>query len=75
MNHEMQVENGERLRKIRGIRTRVGAAKEIGISCASLQAYEEGWRNPSPKARKLIADYYGVKEEDLFFDHEYYKKY
>jgi len=60
------VENGKRLRQLRGIRTRSGVAKEIGISYCSLAFYESGDRNPSPRVRKMIADYYGVPESFIF---------
>ena len=59
---------GERLRKLRGIRTRTGAAKELGISLASLQFYESGERNPSPEMMEKLASYYGVTVESIFFE-------
>ena len=58
---------GERLKAVRGIRTRTGVAKELGISYSLLSFYEIGERVVSPKNRKKIADYYGVSEESLFY--------
>lgn len=57
---------GERLRKLRGIRTRTGAAKELGISYSLLAFYECGQRFPSPANQKKLADYYGVSVESIF---------
>ena len=63
---EHAVEVGKRLRQLRGIRTRTGVAREIGISYSALAFYENGDRNPSEKAKKLLADYYGLPKELLF---------
>ena len=57
---------GERLRKLRGIRTRTGAAKELGISYSLLAFYECGERFPSPVNQQKLADYYGVSVESIF---------
>lgn len=73
MTREIMQANGERLRKIRGIRTRAGVARETGISCSALQSYEEGWRNPSPGNKQKLAEYYGVSETEIFFDQRNYK--
>lgn len=65
---------GKRLRELRGIRTRRGVCRELGIGYSSLQSYEEGRRNPSEKVKDLLADYYGVSKETIFFTHENPKK-
>lgn len=57
---------GERLRKLRGIRTRTGAAKELGISYSLLAFYECGERFPSPANQEKLANYYGVSKESIF---------
>lgn len=59
---------GKRLRELRGIRTRTGVARETGISYSTLQAYEEGKRNPSAHMKKALSSYYGVSIESIFFD-------
>ena len=59
---------GERMRKLRGIRTRTGVARELGISYSLLSFYECGERSPSPANRKKIADYYGVTEDSIFYE-------
>lgn len=61
---------GERLRKLRGCRTGTGVAKELGISYSAWTKYEYGVRTPNAKAKKLIAEYFGVSEESIFFDPE-----
>jgi transcriptional regulator with XRE-family HTH domain len=60
------IENGKRLRQLRGIRTRTGVAREVGISYAALAFYESGERNPSGHVKKKLADYYGVPVELIF---------
>lgn len=60
------VENGKRLRQLRGLRTRTGVAREIGISYSALAFYETGERNPSGRVKKMLADYYGLPVELIF---------
>lgn len=60
------IESGKRLRQLRGIRTRAGVARELGISYSALAFYENGQRNPSPGVRKKLASYYGVPVEFIF---------
>ena len=60
--------SGERLRKLRGIRTRVGVAKELGISYSALSFYENGDRTPSSRVMEKLARYYGVTVESIFFE-------
>ena len=61
------IEAGKRLRQIRGIRTRYGVAREIGISYSALAFYENGQRTPAGRVKKKIADYYGVPVEFIWF--------
>lgn len=58
---------GKRLRELRGVRTRTGVAKELGISYSILSFYESGERFPSEKNQQKIAGYYGVSVSDLFY--------
>ena len=67
--HDM-TEAGKILRRLRGIRTRTGVARELGISYAALQFYETGVRNPSGRMKQKLADYYGVSVESIFFTHK-----
>lgn len=59
-------EAGRILRRLRGIRTRTGVAKEVGISYSALAFYECGQRTPSGVVKKKLADYYGVPVESIF---------
>lgn len=61
---------GKRMRDLRGCRTGTGVAKEIGISYSALMKYEYGIRTPNGRKKKLIAEYYGVNPDDLFYDPE-----
>lgn len=67
MNEKVNmIEVGKRLRELRGIRTRTGVAREIGIPYSTLQAYEEGTRVPSGRNKKKLSDYYGVPVREIF---------
>lgn len=59
---------GRRLRELRGLRTRVGVAREMGIAPAALSHYECGRRVPSDAAKVAISRYYNVPVQELFFD-------
>jgi len=61
-------EVGKTLRQLRGIRTRTGVSQEVGIPYSTLQSYEDGRRMPSGRIKKRLADYYGVRVEDIFFN-------
>lgn len=63
-------EIGRRLRKLRGIRTRTGTAKQIGISYSALSQYECGAKIPNDKTKVLISNYFGVSVQEIFFDPE-----
>ena len=58
--------SGKKLRELRGIRTRSGVTRETGIPYSTLQAYEEGRREPSGSVKERLADYYGVPVESIF---------
>lgn len=69
------VEAGKRLRKLRGIRTRTGVSRELGIPYPTLQSYEDGKREPSGSTKERLAAYYGVPVESIFVpDKNYLKK-
>lgn len=57
---------GKRLRELRGVRTRSGVARELGISYSLLSFYESGQRTPSLKSQVKLANYYGVTLESIF---------
>ena len=70
---ERMVESGKILRKLRGIRTRTGVARELGISYSALAFYEAGQREPSGRVKAKLAAYYGMPVEQIFFTNKYCK--
>jgi DNA-binding XRE family transcriptional regulator len=58
---------GEKLRMLRGCRTAVGVAKDLGISRSSLVKYERDERVPRDEVKKKIAQYYGKTVSYIFF--------
>lgn len=58
---------GERLREIRGIRPKTKVAEQMGISYSALCKYEAGLRVPKGHTKEIIANYYGISVEELFF--------
>ena len=61
------IENGKRLRELRGKRTREEVSKETGIGITSLAMYESGERNPRDEVKLTLANYYGKTVSDIFF--------
>ena len=58
---------GEKMKMLRGCRTAVGVAKELGISHSSLVKYEKDERTPRDEVKKKIAKYYGKTVSYIFF--------
>lgn len=58
---------GEKMKMLRGSRTAVGVAKELGISHSSLVKYEKDERVPRDEVKKKIAKYYGKTVNYIFF--------
>lgn len=46
-------------------------AKNTGISASSIAMYETGERRPSLKKAKVLADYFEVTIEEIFFYQQY----
>lgn len=61
---------GERLRKLRDIRTRTGVAAAVGCSVSAMASYEAGERVPRDEIKCRIADYYGVSVESIWYRRE-----
>lgn len=59
---------GEKLRKLRGNRTRAEVAKATNISVRALISYENDARRPRDEVKSRIATYYGCSIEELFFN-------
>ena len=63
---------GKMLRKLRGIRTRTGVARELEMPYQTLQSYEDGKREPSGSTKQKLADYYGKPVKEIFFPESNY---
>ena len=63
---------GNNLVMLRGIRTRRGVAKEIGIGYSTLSNYENGLRIPPDDMKMRIAEYYQKPVQEIFYPREYY---
>lgn len=61
------VENGKRLRELRGSRSATEVADAIGVSLSLYSMYERGERTPSDKIKILLARYYKTTVQHLFF--------
>lgn len=59
---------GERMKKLRGARSKQEVAKALGISFSSYVKYERGERTPRDSIKKRIAEYFGVTVSSIFFD-------
>ena len=64
-----KVANGERLKEYRTAAqlSIENAAADIGISAEDLKAFESGKKNPSDDLKVILANYYGVSVQILFF--------
>ena len=58
---------GKILRSLRADKTQEEIAKDIGITKSSWAMYERGERIPRDEVKVLIAQYFGVPVQDIFF--------
>ena len=58
---------GQKLKDLRGDRSRDGVAAAVGISSSALGMYENNLRMPRDDIKKKLADFYGVTVQHLFF--------
>ena len=56
----------ERLRKLRGDRTIEEVSYATWISPDMYEAYERGDRMPPEAVKEILANYYGVKVDDIW---------
>lgn len=59
---------GEKMKELRGRRSKQEVAKALGISFSSYVKYERGERTPKDSIKKRIAEYFGVTVGFIFFD-------
>ena len=62
------VKIGRRLRELRGKRTIKEVSDATGIGWSTLCMYELGKRRPSDGVKVILAEYYGVTIQQLFYD-------
>ena len=65
------IQLGKKLRILRGIRTRAEVSRATGLSQSRLGNYEHGLRIPNDEAKLLLANYYGMTVQELFFTLQY----
>lgn len=58
---------GEKLKSLRGNRSREEVAKALGIALSTLTMYENNRRVPRDEIKVRISRYYGTPIEELFF--------
>lgn len=58
---------GEKLRKLRGKKSKEEVAKSLGVSVSSYVKYERDERTPSDAVKLRIANYYGRSVGYIFF--------
>lgn len=58
---------GEKLSYLRGSRTQIEVARDLGISVSALSMYETNRRVPRDEIKIRISDYYDVNICDLFY--------
>lgn len=59
---------GARLRALRGDRRMMRVSEETGIGQTALSNYENGIRIPRDETKIILAKYYGVSVESIFFN-------
>ena len=67
MENEKKTGVGQKLKDLRGDRSRDSVAAAVGISSSALGMYENNLRMPRDDIKKKLADFYGVTVQHLFF--------
>ena len=58
---------GDRLRKLRGTRSRSDVASALNVSVQAVWLWESGKRTPTDAAKIKIADYYRRSVSNIFY--------
>ena len=58
---------GEKLRQLRGKRSRSEVAKAVGVSTSSIAMYELDERIPRDDVKVKLAKFFGKSVSDIFF--------
>ena len=73
---EMEVNGmnyGEKMKQLRGNKSRRNVAEELGISLSAYTKYERCERVPSDKMKIVIAGYFKKTVQEIFFDQNEHK--
>lgn len=63
-----RVDVGERLKKLRGSRSREEVAIAAGVTAQAISNYEIGIRTPSDDIKCKLANYFGKTVQEIFYD-------
>ena len=58
---------GDRLRKLRGTKSRADVASALGVTVQALYLWETGQRTPTDAAKIKIADFYRRSVANIFY--------
>lgn len=58
--------NPLRLARLEAGKSQWAVAKETGISQSTISLYEQGYREPKPEHREILAKLYGKQVEELW---------
>lgn len=64
----MKRKYGEKLKELRGEKSREQVAKDLGISVSSVQMYENSERVPRDYMKIKIAKYFKTTVQEIFFN-------
>ena len=67
-NKDIRLSAGEKLRKLRGKKSKREVAAAIGVSESSYIKYERDERSPSDQVKQKIANYFGRTVGFIFFE-------
>lgn len=67
------LEIGKRLKALRGCKTLQKVSDDTGLGVSALAMYEIGKRMPRDEAKIVLADYYGMTIDALFFAQDFTK--
>lgn len=68
------IDNGKKLRELRGSRSAKEVSDAVGISESALLMYERGERNPRDDIKAMLADYFDVGIGDIFYPNNFTKR-
>lgn len=58
---------GDKLRELRGKRSREETARAVGVSVSAIAMYENEERSPRDEIKLKLADFFGKTVQEIFF--------